>query len=96
MGPKSRLERYSRLYESGLLSIKEGVGVVLVELAEVSDLESLWTSAPESLMREVLAHLLQVGPDNVPPAWVIGVNDLDWREAQTSRRKQIARELLRQ
>jgi len=79
-----------------LVSIEEAVGAVLDELAEVSDVASIWMSAPESLRREILAYLLQVGPDNVPPAWVIGVNDPEWRATQTGRRRQIARKLLSQ
>ena len=93
---RSRLERYAQLFESGLLSIIEVVGGVLDELAEVSDMAIVWMNAPESLRREILAYLIRVGPDNVPPAWFIGVNDPESRAAQTIRRKQIAEELLRQ
>jgi hypothetical protein len=95
MGPRTRLEKYSRRLEEGLLSIEEVVGAVLDELAEVPDMAELWISAPESLQRQVLAYLDRVGSDNVPPAWLIGVNDPEWRVAQTNRRKRVASQLLK-
>lgn len=100
MGPRSRLartrlEKYSQLLESGLLTIEEVVGATLDELGEVPDLGEVWMNAPELLQREVLAYLTRVGPNNIPPAWVIGANDPEWRAARTSRRKQIASELLK-
>lgn len=91
---RTRLEKYSQRLESGVLTIEEVVGATLDELAEVPDMTELWLNAPDLLRREVSAYLTRVGPNNVPPAWVIGVNDPEWRAAQTSRRKQIASKLL--
>jgi hypothetical protein len=82
------------MLEAGLLSIEEVVGAVLDELARAPDLAELWMNAPEPLRKEVLAYLSRVGSDNVPPAWVIGVDDPEWRTAQTIRRRRIAWELL--
>jgi hypothetical protein len=94
VGPRTRLEKYSQRLDSGLLSIEEVVGAVLDELVEAEDMAALWASTPATLQQKVLAYLTRVGSENVPPAWLIGVNDPEWREAQTSRRRRVAAVLL--
>jgi hypothetical protein len=91
--PTAQLERYSQHLEAGNITALKVVGVTLDILAEATDRAALWASAPKVLKDAVMDYLARKGPGGVPPKWVIGVNDPEWRAAVTARRQAVATEL---
>jgi hypothetical protein len=90
----TRLKKYADLLATGVLSVTEAASAVLHVLAESTDCVPLWADAPVSLREPVLAYLVGVGLDGLPPVFMIGPTDPVWRASQTVRRREVAAKLL--
>jgi hypothetical protein len=82
------LENYLRLFDRDLLSVPEAVQGVILHVIEFDDPPVLWAALPERLREIVRESIVQVGPNNLQAAGMIGN---DSRKNKRRGRRSIAK-----
>jgi hypothetical protein len=90
----AQLQKMVDRLASGLLSVPEVTAWVLDRLAVSPNRAELWAGAPAALREPVMAYLVRVGLDGLPPVFYFGPSDPVWYAQQAARRREVAAELL--